>query len=86
MPKNFITIKRYLTYEEKLLEFIDDYMIDEPDFEYVYVDDPDYKDLTPEQEAYNDELTVQMDQALDNDDFDLYEELSIKFRLSRKKN
>ena len=86
MPKNFITIKRYLTYEEKLLEFIDDYMIDEPDFEYVYVDDPDYKDLTPEQEAYNDELTVQMDQALDNDDFDLYEELSIKFRLSTKKN
>ncbi len=78
MPKNFTTIKKYLTYEEKLLDFIEDYALDIPSFEYVYVDDPNYKELTPEQEAYNDELIEQMDQALDNDDFDLYDELSEK--------
>ena len=76
MPKNFTTIKKYLSYEEKLLDFIEDYAIDIPDFEYVYLDDPNYKELTPEQEAYNDDLYEQMDQALDDDDFDLYEELS----------
>lgn len=42
------------------------------------MDDPNYKELTPEQEAYNDDLYEQMDQALDDDDFDLYEELSNK--------
>ncbi|MCI9654349.1 MAG: hypothetical protein HFG91_08445 [Acholeplasmatales bacterium] len=78
MPKNFTTIKKYLSYEEKLLDFIEDYAIDIPDFEYVYLDDPNYKELTPEQEAYNDDLYEQMDQALDDDDFDLYEELSNK--------
>lgn len=78
MPKNFTTIKKYLSYEEKLLDFIEDYAIDIPDFEYVYLDDPKYKELTPEQEAYNDDLYEQMDQALDDDDFDLYEELSNK--------
>lgn len=43
MPKNFTTIKKYLSYEEKLLDFIEDYAIDIPDFEYVYLDDPNYK-------------------------------------------
>ena len=64
--------------KKKLLDFIEDYAIDIPDFEYVYLDDPNYKELTPEQEAYNDDLYEQMDQALDDDDFDLYEELSNK--------
>ena len=68
MPINFTTIKKYLSYEEKLLDFIEDYAIDIPDFEYVYLDDPNYKELTPEQEAYNDDLYEQMDQALDDDD------------------
>ncbi len=78
MPKNFNTIKKYLTYEEKLLDFIEDYALDIPNFKYVYVDNPNYKELTTEQEAYNAKLYEQMDQALENDDFDLYDDLCEK--------
>lgn len=75
MPKNFNTIKRYLSDEEKLIDFFEDYALDEPDFEFVYIDDPNYSKIAEEANEYNEKLYDQIDEAEANNNFELVDEL-----------
>lgn len=78
MPKHFNTIKRYLTDEEKLIDFFEDYSLDEPDFEFIYIDDPNYNDLSDEAYEYNDMICDQMDEAELDENYELADELRNK--------
>lgn len=78
MPKHFNTNKRYLTDEEKLIEYFEDYMLDEPDFEFVYIDDPNYNDLSDEAYEYNDMICDRIDEAELNNNYELADELRKK--------
>lgn len=78
MPKNFNTIKKYLTDEEKLIEYFEDYQIENPKFEFAYIDDPNYREPTDEELEYNEQLGKQIFNAFLNDDTDLENELREK--------
>ena len=78
MPKHFKTNKRYLTDEEKLIEYFEDYMLDEPDFEFVYIDDPNYNDLSDEAYEYNDMICDRIDEAELNNNYEFADELRKK--------
>lgn len=79
MPKNFTTNKRYLTDEEKLIEYFEEYKFDNPDFEYEYIFDPNYRELTLEEIEFEDKLHDQLFEAILNDDYDLEEKIRKQF-------
>ena len=58
MPKHFTTKKRYLTYEEKLKQKIEDYQCNEfgYDFEIVYIYPEGYREITKEESELLDQI------------------------------
>ena len=78
MSKHFNTNKRYLSDEEKLIDYFEDCALDDPDFELIYVDDPNYSELIDETYEYNDMICDQIDEAELNNNYELADELRKK--------